>query len=85
MHHVLEPLGEVGADAPGRREIVGVFGMLGLEALELLEHHVEVEVGDLGRVEQVVVVVVAVDLPPQRLDFFLCIHDTDKTKIGKGI
>ncbi len=63
-----EQVGRGAADALGRTVGRDQLGELGLERLELLDHLVVVEVGDLGVVQHVVAVRVVVDLLVQLLD-----------------
>ena len=59
---------EVAAHAQRGRRGVGVFGMFAFELLEFAHHRVEVEIGDFGRVFDIVFMVVVVELPAQLLD-----------------
>ena len=65
MAYLLKLVGDIRADALSWGEGVGHVGILLLEILELMHQHVELAVADLGRVEHVVVVVVAVELSAQ--------------------
>ena len=60
--------GNVAADAGRRRIGVGELGMRGLQLLQLAHHAVEIEIRNLGRVFDVVLMIVELELPAQLLD-----------------
>ena len=60
--------GNVAADAGRRRIGVGELGMRGLQLLQLAHHAVEIEIRNLGRVFDVVLMIVEFELPAQLLD-----------------
>ena len=66
--HFLEALGGLAAHALGGRVGREQLGMRGFEALELVHQRVVLGVGDFGRVEHVVEMLVAADLVAQLLD-----------------
>ena len=67
MHYMCELLREVASYTHGGGVGVLKFRKFFLKALEFLEHHVEVAVGNRGTVEHVVAVVVAVYFPAECL------------------
>ena len=71
MRHLLESVGQVRAHAVCGRERVVVLGILCLQGLELLEHEVEVAVRYIGRVLDIIFMVVVCDLLSQPLDLLL--------------
>ena len=68
MLGLLERPREVATHALSGRKRVGHIWILGLEALKLLEEHVELAVGNLRRVEHIVSVVMAVQLGAELKD-----------------
>ena len=68
MAYALEGVGDVAADTHCRRRGVGKFGVGGLQILQLTHHCIEVEIRYLGRVFDIIQMVVVVELATQLFD-----------------
>jgi hypothetical protein len=74
-----EPGGDTAADALRRRVSGDEIGILALEPLELLDERVELDVGNLGIVEDVIALFVVPDLSAEFVDPFGRSHDARRT------
>ena len=71
MHNLTETFGQIRPDTMGWRIRIVILRMLPFKPLKLLEKHIEILIGNRRGILHVIAMVMIVDLPTQRLYFFL--------------